>query len=47
LTISKPSDASSTQSTLEDVFRRSSWKNVAPSVTRNCRSRICGVSMVG
>ena len=27
--------------------RRSSWKKLSPSLTRYCRSRSCGLSMVG
>src|SRR2546425_6538102 len=44
---SNPNAASVMQSISEVKFLRSSWKNVSPSVKRNCRSRICGVSIVG
>src|ERR1700730_19380079 len=43
----KSSAASETQSISEAKFLRSSWKKLSPSVKRNCRSRSCGVSIVG
>jgi hypothetical protein len=42
-----PNACADSSSTLDWRCRLSSWKKLFPSVTRYCRSRICGRSTVG